>query len=79
MSHTLTPFRLQKYLAGLRYPARKHDAVHRALERGADEQVLGVLRRLPDRWYPSPVELSREVGRPVAEPERAALDVTAKA
>lgn len=79
MRHTLTPFRLQKYLAGLRYPARKHDAVHCALERGADEQVLGVLRRIPDRWYPSPIELSRVVGRPAAAPEESAADVTAKA
>lgn len=66
MIHTLTPFRLQKYLAGLRYPVLKHHAVHRALEHGADEQVLAVLRRIPDRWYPSPVEISRVVGRPQA-------------
>lgn len=67
MNGTITPFRVQKYLAGLRYPASKTQVVHRALERGADEQLLGVLRRISDRWYTSPIALSREVGRPVVE------------
>jgi hypothetical protein len=66
MSQTLTPFRVQKYLAGLRYPASRQQVVSRALERGADEQLIGVLRRIPDRWYPSPVALSQQVGRPMA-------------
>ena len=65
MTITLTPFRIQKFLGGLRYPARKEQVLERARERGADEQVLGALRRLPDdRAYDSPISLSREVSRP---------------
>jgi hypothetical protein len=61
---TITPFRVQKHLAGLRYPARKHDVLSRARESGADERVLKALERIADREYPSPVALSSEVGRP---------------
>jgi hypothetical protein len=63
MSTKLSPFRLQKYLAGLRYPAVKAQAVARARERGADQDILDALHGLPDRSYESPISLSCEVGR----------------
>ncbi len=49
----LTPFRIQKFLGGLRYPARK-------------DQVLGALHTLPDRAYESPISVSRQIGQPPA-------------
>ena len=58
-----TPLRVQKFLAGLRYPARKHEVLARARERGADEQVMLVLLELPECAYESPIALSCEVGR----------------
>ena len=58
-----SPFRVQKFLAGLRYPARKHDVVARARSRGADAQLISLLSLLPDREYESPISLSCEVGR----------------
>jgi len=58
-----SPFRIQKYLAGLRYPARKEQLLERARSRGADEDLLRVLGVLPDRDYESPVSLACEVGR----------------
>ena len=64
MGAMLTPFRIQKFLGGLRYPARKDEVLERARERGADERVMGALRRLPDRPYDSPIAVSREVGKP---------------
>lgn len=60
----VTPFRIQKYLAGLRYPAAKAEVLERARQRGADEGILAVLERLPERAWDSPVALSRDVGRP---------------
>lgn len=58
-----SPFRVQKFLGGLRYPARKREVIERARARGADVGVLRLLVRLPERPYESPVALSREVGR----------------
>lgn len=54
-------FRVQKYLRGLRYPTRKTQAIWHAFERDADEEVLGVLLRLPERVYESPVSLARSL------------------
>jgi hypothetical protein len=58
-----TPFRVQKYLAGVRYPARKEQVLERAQMKGADEQVLAALRLLPEPEYASPIALSCAVGR----------------
>jgi len=58
-----TPFRVQKYLAGVRYPARKEQVLERARLKGADEQVLAALDLLPELEYESPIALSCAVGR----------------
>ena len=60
-------FRIQKFLGGLRYPARKHQVLERARSRGADEQLLRLLVLLPDRDFDSPISLSCEVGRQAAQ------------
>jgi hypothetical protein len=54
---------VQKFLAGMRYPAGKREVLERARSRGADAQLLGLLLLLPDRDYESPVALSCEIGR----------------
>jgi hypothetical protein len=59
------PFRVQKFLAGIRYPAPKREVVERARSRGADAELLGVLRLLPEREYESPISVSCEIGRQI--------------
>jgi hypothetical protein len=59
MTPTLTPFRVQKYLAGLRNPVRKEQVIQRAKQLGADRQVLG--------------GLSCEVGHPDQQPTEGCL------
>lgn len=66
MRNQPSAFRVQKYLGGLRYPARKDDVLDRARSRGADAQLLSLLISLPDRAYESPISLSCEVGRQAA-------------
>jgi hypothetical protein len=61
-----TAFRVQKYLAGLRYPAAKPQILERARARGADEETLRALGCLPEREYASPIALSCGVGRVAA-------------
>jgi hypothetical protein len=63
MKPALTPFRIQKCLAGLRYPARKQQIVERARHHGADESVMRALLSLPERAYESPIVLACEVSR----------------
>jgi hypothetical protein len=57
------PIKLQKFLRGLRYPAEKGEVLRHAEHHGADEDVLSLLRSLPETAFPSPVSLSWEVGR----------------
>jgi hypothetical protein len=61
MNSRHAPFRVQKFLAGLRYPARKHEVIAHAREHGADAQVLRLLVLAPDRDYESPISVSCEV------------------
>lgn len=63
-------FRLQKFVAGLRYPARKQALIERARQLGADEAVLSALMLLPDRTYHSPVALAMEIGRQLVRRRR---------
>jgi hypothetical protein len=62
MDRGLTPFRIQKFLGGLRYPAPKPAVIDHARCRGADARVLDALAMLPERDFESPVEVSRRVG-----------------
>jgi hypothetical protein len=59
----LSPFRVQKFLAGLRYPVRKPQVLAYAHTRGADEQVIRALQGIADRAYDSPIALSCEVAQ----------------
>lgn len=58
-----SPIKVQKFLGGLDYPAAKQDILDKAKEHGADEDIMQVLEKIPDRDYPSPVAISREVGK----------------
>jgi hypothetical protein len=72
MNRVLTPFRIQKFLGGLRYPVRKPAVIDHARGRGADAHVLDALAMLPERDFESPVELSRQVGEYALRRARAA-------
>jgi hypothetical protein len=58
---------VQKFLAGMRYPARKHQVLERARSRGADRELLGLLMMLPERDYESPISVSCEIGRQIEQ------------
>src|SRR4051794_20689660 len=49
----VTASQVEKCLRGVEYPASKWDLIEYAEERRADEQVIAVLRRLPEYTYRS--------------------------
>lgn len=57
------PIQVQKYLGGLDYPAKKQDIVEKARQKGADNDIMQILQKIPDQEYSSPVALSREVSK----------------
>ena len=51
----------QKFLGGMDYPASKDEIVKHAGQDGADENVLDVLRCIPERQYDGPNAVSHEI------------------
>jgi hypothetical protein len=63
MADKVNPIQAQKFLGGIDYPASKDDLVKHAEEQGADEDVLSVLREIPDRQYDGPNAVSHEISQ----------------
>lgn len=59
----VNPVQLQKFLGGIDYPTDKDTLVRHAQARGADENVLEVLRNLPMNRFNSPNDVSEAVGK----------------
>ena len=58
----VSPIQVQKFLGGMDYPASKEQLVEHAKGRGADENVVSTLERLPDREYDGPSGVTKEIG-----------------
>lgn len=56
-----SPIEIQKYLAGMDYPASKDTLVRHAREKGANQELLDALDRIPDREYEGPSGVSKEI------------------
>ena len=57
----VNPIRAQKFLGGINYPASKDEIVQHAEGQGADDNVLSVLRQIPDRRYDGPNAVLHEI------------------
>lgn len=57
-----SPVDLQKALKGVDYPAVKADLVRHVRDGDADDAVVDMLIRLPDREYATPAAVSKAVG-----------------
>ena len=56
------PFDVQAFLQGAGYPTGKNQLLREAESQGADREVRSTLRRLPDRRFDSPTEVSEAIG-----------------
>ena len=56
---------VQEKLDGVDYPASKQDLINHAKQSGGggNENVIQVLKQLPDKDYNSPVDVSKAVGQ----------------
>ena len=59
----VNPIQVQKFLSGMNYPAGKDEIVQTAEGQGADEDILLVLRQIPDRQYDGPNVVSHEISQ----------------
>lgn len=54
---------VEKYLAGVDYPATKEQLVEHARSHGAPNDVLQALQGMPDGEYDRPTQVSQAVAR----------------
>lgn len=54
----ITPIDIQRYLGGMKYPATRRFLVDHAQFKGADEGIISLLKKLPNRDIYSPADLS---------------------
>lgn len=53
------PAEVEKYLAGVDYPASRQDLIDRARKNSAGRDVMDTLGSLPDQTYHSPIDVSK--------------------
>ncbi len=58
----VNPVQVQKFLGGIDYPASKQDLLKTAKNQGADENVMNTLKKLPDRKYDGPTDVTKAIG-----------------
>lgn len=59
MAENINPAQLQKYLGGLDYPVDKDQLISHAQARGAQDEELDALRRLPMQRFNNANEVSQ--------------------
>ncbi len=59
----VNPVQIQKYLGGIDYPCSKQDLLKTAKSKGADQNVMDVINRLPDKQYQKPTDVTKEIGK----------------
>jgi hypothetical protein len=62
MAHA-NPIQVQKFLSGMNYPANKDEIVKHARSRGADDNIMDTLERLPDDDFETPADVSKAIGK----------------
>jgi len=55
----VNPAMVEKYLAGVDYPAKRQDLIDQARANNADSDVMETLAILPDQTYHSPIDVSK--------------------
>ena len=59
----VSPAIVEKYLAGMHYPAGKQKLVDNAQNKDAPRDVMDLLNKLPEKTYNSPIDITKEMGK----------------
>jgi hypothetical protein len=62
MSRPDSPAKVEKYLAGVDYPASKEELVEAAKRHHAPEEILRVIESLPGERFDAPTAVARAYG-----------------
>ena len=59
----VSPAIVEKYLAGMHYPAERNKLIDNAQNKNAPEDVMELLNKLPKKTYTSPIDITKEIGK----------------
>jgi len=59
----VSPAIVERYLGGMHYPAEKQNLVSNAKGKGAPNDVMDLINKLPDETYNSPIDITKEIGK----------------
>lgn len=59
----VNPIQVQKFLAGMHYPAKKDELVKHAKTKGADDKIMQTLEQLPGESFQTPADVSKAIGQ----------------
>ncbi|KUG20607.1 hypothetical protein ASZ90_009660 [hydrocarbon metagenome] len=62
VKHSVSPAHIQKFLAGIDYPVSKKQLIEHAKAHKADNDVITVLKAMPEREFNSPTDVSKAIG-----------------
>jgi hypothetical protein len=54
--------KIEEFMEGLNFPASKQDITSKAREKGADDNIMSMLQKLPDKMYQSQNDIKNELG-----------------
>lgn len=58
----VNPVQVQKFLSGMNYPADKDQICSHAKSEGADNNIISLLKKLPNDNYQTPADVSQAIG-----------------
>jgi hypothetical protein len=59
----VSPALVEKYLAGIHFPAEKKNLIDKATDKCAPDDVINMLNKLPGKTYKSPIDITKEIGK----------------
>jgi hypothetical protein len=59
----VSPAIVEKYLAGMHFPAEKKKLLDSAQNKNAPEDVINLINKLPEKTYTSPIDITKEIGK----------------
>lgn len=62
-SENVSAAKLASYMKGIRFPCDKNEIIDKAEQNGAPDNVLEILRDLPEKQYSTAVDVEKEFGK----------------
>lgn len=59
----VSPAIVEKFLAGMHYPAKKEKIVDNARSKDAPKDVMNLINKFSDKTYNSPIDVAKEIGK----------------